>query len=198
MYFLCETCDLVFVGSEFHLQPEEEQSRYDFHENDLEDPGYRKFLNRLAQPMLSHIPPGASGLDFGCGPGPLLKQIFEEAGHTMAVYDPFYANNPTVLDTNYDFISASEVAEHLFNPGHELSRLFGMLSPGGVLGLMTSLRGNDISFPDWHYIRDDTHVVFYSPRTMDWLARKWGATLLHMDESVIIFKKEPYEGLKPS
>ena len=190
-YLLCSVCDLVFAHPDSRLSREEEFKRYEFHENDIHDIGYRTFLQKLATPMLERLTPDSNGLDFGSGPGPLLKIMFEEQGHSMSVFDTFYAPDLTVFDRAYDFISTSEVVEHLHDPMHELDRLWSCLKPGGYLGVMTSLRHGDIDFKTWHYIKDETHVIFFSPQTMTWIAGRWDASLKIIGDSVIIFHKRP-------
>jgi len=54
---------------------------------------------------------------------------------------------------------------------------------------MTSLYTTDIVFSNWHYHRDETHVVFFAPETMAWLAKRWQADIHHLDTSVVIFHK---------
>ena len=70
-YFRCPVCALVFVPALFHLTPREERSRYDLHENDSQDKAYRAFLMKLGGPLMERLEPGARGLDYGSGPGPL-------------------------------------------------------------------------------------------------------------------------------
>jgi hypothetical protein len=188
-YYKCLNCYLVFVPPHQHLTPEEEKQRYDLHENHPEDEQYRQFLRRLFDPVEKRIPPKSSGLDFGAGPGPTLHLMFEEAGHKMSIYDIFYADDPTVFDRQYDFITASEVVEHLHHPGKELDRLWNCLKPSGILGIMTKLAPNKPTFEDWHYKRDETHVAFYSKPTFRWIANQWRAELSFEDENVIIFWK---------
>lgn len=129
-----------------------------------------KISFRLTRPLCERLAPGARGLDFGAGPGPTLSVMFEEAGHPMAIYDPFYAPDDSVLEQTYDFITASEVVEHLFAPGETLARLAAMLCPGGWLGLMTKRAGDREAFARWHYILDPTHVAFFSAASFRWLA----------------------------
>ena len=138
-YWQCAGCRLVFVPKAFQLSEAQEKAEYDLHRNHPGDPGYRKFLSRLYLPMLEKQPPPAEGLDFGCGPGPALSHMFVEAGYTMQVYDKFYANNPGVLTRQYDFITCTEVVEHLSAPGKTLHSLFALIRPGGWLGIMTKL-----------------------------------------------------------
>lgn len=189
-YLICPVCDLVFAHPNSLLSREEEFRRYEFHENNLEDAGYRTFLQKLCAPMLQRLNPESKGLDFGSGPGPLLQRMFEEQGHDISIYDSFYATDISVFDYQYDFITTSEVVEHLHRPWDELSRLWRSLKPGGHLGIMTSMRHAEIDFSSWHYKKDDTHVIFFSPKTMQWLAECWDAKLEVLNHSVVIFQKD--------
>lgn len=188
-YLQCGECSLVFVPPHQHLSSAEEKAHYDLHENDPEDPGYRKFLGRLAEPLLEILPGRSSGLDFGSGPGPTLSLIMAEAGHQMAIYDPYYAPAPECLTQSYDFITASEVVEHLSRPGEELDRLWSLINAGGWLGLMTKRVSGREAFARWHYKNDPTHICFYSRDTFDYLGRQWQADALYPHADVVLFQK---------
>ena len=188
-YLHCPVCELVFAHPDSRLDRAEEFKRYELHQNDLDDLHYRAFLQKMCDPMLNRITEHSSGLDFGSGPGPLLKLMFEEKGHHMCHYDTFYAPDQDVFKTSYDFITATEVVEHLHQPMEELDRLWACLKPAGFFGIMTSLNMADLDFSSWHYIKDETHVVFWAPNTMIWLASRWGAHLEIIGNSVAIFQK---------
>ena len=189
-YLSCPDCNLIFVPRAFHLTRAAEKAEYARHNNDPADPGYRRFLSRLCRPLLERLDPGQTGLDFGCGPGPALHRIMEEQGHAMALYDPLYADNETVLSGPYDFVTATEVAEHLHYPGRVFERLFGLLKPGGWLGIMTKMTTDKASFSHWHYIRDMTHVCFYSRTTFSYIARTHNASLTFVGPDVILMRKK--------
>ncbi len=177
---------LVFVPPEFHLTAEEEKALYDQHDNAIGDPGYRRFLSRMFEPISQRVKPGAKGLEFGCGPGPALAAMFQEAGYHMELYDLYYANNPAALKQQYDFITATEVVEHLAQPGKVIASLLSMLNSGGTLGLMTKLVKDREAFASWHYIRDPTHICFFSRETFDWLAERYALKLDIIGNDVII------------
>ncbi|MGK5091158.1 class I SAM-dependent methyltransferase [Deltaproteobacteria bacterium TL4] len=189
-YFRCPVCDLIFVPSEQFLSTEDEKARYDFHQNDQHDQGYRQFLSRLFVPMQKRLSPGSLGLDFGSGPGPTLSVMFEEAGHFMNIYDFFYAPDLLVFQKKYDFITSTEVVEHLHHPKADLNRLWSCLKPGGILGLMTELVLDGDSFGKWYYKNDPTHVCFFSQTTCQWLATYWLAELSFENKEVILFSKK--------
>ncbi|PMR77825.1 class I SAM-dependent methyltransferase [Billgrantia endophytica] len=190
VYHRCACCDLIFVPAEQHLGPEAEKAVYDRHENSPDDPGYRRFLSRLYGPLCKRLAPGARGLDFGAGPGPTLSVMFEEAGHPMAIFDPFYAPDVAVLERRYDFVTATEVAEHLFAPGQEFERLSGLLKPGGWLGLMTKRVTTRESFESWHYILDPTHVCFFSEASFEWLANHLEMHVEFPASDVVLMQKK--------
>lgn len=189
-YFHCPTCSLVFVPAEQFISSEKEKTVYDQHENSADDPGYRHFLNRLFKPMLEQIPANSYGLDFGSGPGPTLSIMFTEKGYHMKNYDCFYAPESKYLQQTYDFITATEVVEHLHHPRKELDRLWSCLKPGGTLGIMTKRVIDQTAFTHWHYKNDPTHICFFSLETFQWLAGYWNATLLIPEKDVVIFIKE--------
>lgn len=188
-YYRCRSCNLIHVCPSEYLSREEERTEYDKHENTPDDPGYRSFLDRLFKPLNARLNPASHGLDFGCGPGPTLSVMFEEAGHTMDLYDSLYFPEETALKTEYDFITASEVVEHLHDPAKELNRLWSILKPGGWLGIMTKLALDRDAFSNWHYKNDLTHVCFFSRETMEWLAKKWDAEYLQVGADVSLFRK---------
>ena len=191
-YLGCQCCELVFVPKKYWLSTEEEKGIYDLHENDSKDMGYRRFLSRLSIPLLKKLEKLGTrrkGLDFGCGPGPTLSALFEEQGHEMDLYDPFYYNNPEVFQKKYDFICATEVMEHLGSPDREFSALFAMLNQESWLGIMTKLVIDKHAFSTWHYIRDRTHISFYSKRTFAYLAQRFNAELRFVADDVILLKK---------
>jgi methyltransferase family protein len=188
-YYRCTSCYLTHVLPSQWLSPEAERAEYDKHQNSPDDLGYRKFLSRLFVPLDERLSPASLGLDFGSGPGPTLSVLFEEAGHEMSVFDPFYAPDKKTLGIQYDFITASEVVEHLHNPAADLALLWSLLMPGGWLGVMTKLALDEAPFSAWHYKNDSTHVCFFSGATMEWIARQWQAELLFIGDDVFLFRK---------
>jgi 2-polyprenyl-3-methyl-5-hydroxy-6-metoxy-1,4-benzoquinol methylase len=128
-------------------------------------------------------------LDFGCGDGPALAQLFTDAGFAMSCYDLFYRDDPALLQRDYHFITATEVVEHLFAPAAVLTHLWRQLRRGGYLGLMTKLLIDREAFATWHYKNDQTHVCFFSAATFKWLADSLGAELEILAGDVIILSK---------
>lgn len=173
-YWRCDICMATFIDPRQHPTLEAERAEYQLHQNQACDDAYRRFLLRLAEPLIRQLPAGCQGLDFGCGPGPVLAQIMREAGHSMSLFDPVFYPDDAALARQYDFITCTEVIEHFHRPASEFARLDGLLRPGGCLALMTCFQTDDDRFAAWHYRRDPTHVVFYREATIRHLARHYG------------------------
>ncbi len=189
LYWSCPRCGAVFLDEGKLPDAEEEVKRYREHNNDPADPGYRRFLNRLAEPLLQKISPLSLGLDYGCGPGPALAMMLKEAGHRVKLYDPFFYPCKDALEQQYDFIACSETAEHFHRPYQEFARLHRMLRPDGTLGIMTCFLEDSQDFGQWYYRRDPTHVVFYKPRTFEVLAGMFGWSCDIPAPNVVLMQK---------
>lgn len=187
-FYRCSQCQLIFVPPEFRLSQKEEQDVYQLHENNPEDAGYRKFLSRTFEPMQRLLAPGAEGLDFGSGPGPTLSLMFKEAGFDCQDYDIFYAHYPERLNRQYDFITATEVFEHLGEPGQVLEQLLSCLKPGGLLAIMTKRPQDKTAFSRWGYPMDPTHISFFAAETFDWIKNHWQLNELYRGKDVVILQ----------
>jgi SAM-dependent methyltransferase len=148
--------------------------RYLTHRNSGDDPGYVAFLSRLAVWVEGRTESGATGLDYGCGPAPVLGDILIRSGRPTVSYDPLFRPDEQLLDASYDFVTCSEVVEHAFDPAHLFETLRRLVRPGGLLAVMTRMPGFEAPFKRWWYRRDPTHVAFYPPEAMRWIAERHG------------------------
>lgn len=202
-YLRCDECGLIFVPDEFVISPDEEVAEYNKHENSMDDAGYRKFLMRAAQPVMDHfsaVPRKVAGLDFGCGPAPVLASMLCDSDQfDVKVYDLYFFPQEENLESErrYDFITLTEVAEHLMDPLRWLSHLWSLLNVGGIMVVMTKrCHGTVDTFKNWHYIRDPTHITFFSDDTFQWLKRYFENSgheeveLIFSCSDVVIFKKK--------
>ena len=188
-YWQCLHCLLVFVQAQDQLNSQDEKSIYDLHENSADDLGYQKFLNKLLVPLIKKLQVNATGLDFGSGPGPTISVMMQKQGFTVNNYDIFYANKPSVLNQKYDFVTCTEVIEHLYNPNQEIKLLYKILNTHGLLGIMTKRVLNQEKFKTWHYKNDLTHVCFYSDATFEFIAQNWGFELEIINSDSVILQK---------
>jgi len=190
-YFKCSTCDLIFIDSKYHPTASQEKKQYDQHQNSYENKGYVAFLNQVCTPIKSYLSKKAKGLDYGCGPGPIIHKIMKEDGFQTSLYDPIYLNDPNALNQKYDFITCTEVFEHFHHPKQEISKILNLLKPGALLGIMTQLPPKDPdSFSEWWYLRDPTHVCFYNLKTIDWLSTQYSLTQISIMPGIYILKSD--------
>ncbi len=188
-FFSCTNCRLIFVSPEQLLGEDEEKERYNQHQNNSIDDGYKKFLYEIITPLLSRIKPTSKGLDFGSGPFPALAQLLKNEGFKVDLYDPFYAKNEVVFTKDYDFITLTEVAEHLYNPAKEFKKILALLRSGGSLAIMTLRTDKITDFDNWYYHNDDTHVCFYADATMEYLAEKYNLSLEIISNRVVFLQR---------
>ena len=188
-FLRCSSCDFVYVPKVYHLSDTEEKSRYDTHNNDPNDHRYRHFLSQLLVPLFERIKQQSNGLDFGSGPGPTLSLMLEECGHSVDLYDKFYANDISVFEKKYDFITATEVVEHLSEPMAEISRLIEMLNNQGHLAVMTQILTPQIDFSSWYYKNDPSHIGFFTKKSLSFLASYLNIEVYFISERVVFFQK---------
>ncbi|WP_413285456.1 class I SAM-dependent methyltransferase [Vibrio sp. MA40-2] len=188
-YFQCDRCKLVFVPMDQRLDSDAEKLIYDLHENSPSDEGYRRFLSRFSVPLSERLSPKSSGLDFGCGPGPALSMILQESGYNMSLYDIYYYPDREALKKTYDFLTATEVIEHLYYPNIVWQDWLNLVKPSGWIGIMTKLVVDVEAFSKWHYKNDLTHVCFYSRATFQYLAERDKLQLEFVGNDVILLRK---------
>jgi SAM-dependent methyltransferase len=145
---------------------------------------------------LSPLPLRAfEGIDFGCGPGPTLSKLLERSvlvRAPMALYDLFYFPDDAALAATYDFVTCTEVIEHLADTGAVCDKLWSMVRPGGVLALMTKRVSSKAAFAKWHYKNDETHISFFHERGFrGYLAARWEPASVHFHAAdVVVFTKK--------
>lgn len=183
-FYHCTSCEFISKDESQRLSENAERRQYDRHNNSIEDPRYVAFFYRfLEDAVFPYVGEGKRGFDFGSGPSPVLAQILTQYhGYDMDIYDAFYAPNKVYQGKQYDLITCTEVAEHLRDPIGAFRLFVELLAPNGVLCLMTLFHNNQESdFINWHYMRDWTHISFYTPKTLEYLAEEVGLKLIHTD-----------------
>lgn len=189
-YHLCSDCGLIFVPEHQHISLAEQKSYYDTHDNGAHQQGYLDFLNQLVAPLLNHVSEKSYGLDFGCGPGPVVHLLCKDHGHTVKNFDPIYKNDSHLLQNQYDFITCTEVIEHFSNPKNDFLKIKKLLKPKSILGFMTQFYPNLDSFENWWYHKDPTHICFYQEKTFCYLAESLNLEILEMKNPIVIFKSQ--------
>jgi hypothetical protein len=183
-YFNCLNCDFIFKGEESLISKEEELKIYNRHNNSIDDPHYvayfKDFIDKTITP---HCPNPKKVLDFGSGPSPVLAMILErDYDFSVDIYDPFYSPEKVYRGKKYDLIVSTEVVEHLKDPLDYSLKFKELLVDDGFLCIMTLFHpNNDEKFKSWRYIGDKSHISFFTLKTMNYIAKKVGLSLVYSD-----------------
>jgi hypothetical protein len=173
-YCRCPECKAIFVIKDDLPKADEEIERYELHDTDTEDSGYRKFVSPITQGVLNDFTSQDKGLDFGAGTSAIISTVLREKSYNIESYDPYFHYNPKLLEQQYDYITSCEVIEHFYNPAKEFSLLREMLREDAKLYLMTDIYDESIDFASWYYKNDPTHVFLYTNETFYWIVKKYG------------------------
>lgn len=183
-YFYCCNCEFISKDESNRLNEEEEKLRYSIHNNSIEDKDYVDYLCRfLNRALIPFVGEGKKGLDFGSGPIPVLAQLLEEKfNYRMDTYDYYFSPEKVYIGKTYDLVTSTEVVEHLNNPLQYFNLFSKLLKPKGILAIMTQFHKNDKDhFLSWSYIRDRSHISFYTTKTLEYIADKVGLKVIYTD-----------------
>ena len=181
-YHHCQNCEALFLDEQFHLTISDEKKCYDNHRNSLENEGYVQMFESFLDFFWEAIKPNSLALEFGSGPTPVLTVLLEKRGVRVHGYDKVYQPELTYQNHCYDFITSTEVFEHLSDPKAVLLHVQEYLKPKGIVALMTLFHTNDEQqFVQWWYKRDKTHITFFTLKTITVLADTCGFDVIKSD-----------------
>ena len=190
-YYCCSQCQLIFLRPDLRLSADQEEERYKTHQNSADNSGYTQFLSQILTPLQSVISKSDRGLDFGCGPEPVLVQMMQDSDFQMDYFDPLFFPHTEELKQKYDFLTCTEVLEHVFDLKTFLYKMQSLLRENGVFACMTSLYESSIDFKSWPYRKDDTHVCFFQQETMVFIQKMLNWNLIYQSANkVFIFKND--------
>lgn len=188
--YRCLNCHVIFKSKNIHLEAEEEERRYQFHENDASEKNYYDFLIKLIKPIEHELVNVKSHLDFGSGKSSVYQKYFKERLCESWCYDLFFYPDKNILQKQFDLVTCSEVVEHFNNPDLDWKTLVATVKSNGLLAIMTNFYTDEIDYDKWWYKNDPTHVIFYSLKTIEYLEKKYLLKLQFSDnKSIAIFRK---------
>ena len=192
VYYRCSSCGFVYLDDSFIVDAKREKFQYDQHNNGFNDTGYvQMFENFIQNSIEEFLPSIKTALDFGSGPGPVLSELLKQKGLEVDIYDLYYSPKKVYQNKSYDLITSTEVFEHLSKPLEVMQTLVSHLNPNSYLAIMTKFPPkDDEEFLNWWYRRDPTHISFYTPKTFEVLAKKFGLEIVKfVGDNVVVFKK---------
>ena len=188
-YYKCSRCGGIFVHSDDLPKEDAEKERYELHDDDTQDAGYRKFVSPITSNIVKDFSKENKGLDFGAGTSAIISTMLREYDYDIKNYDPYFHDEPKLLTQKYDYVSSCEVIEHFYHPKKEFRLLREMLREGGKLYLMTDVYDAKIDFASWYYKNDPTHVFIYTPQTFEYIKKAYGLKELCIEKRLIIITK---------
>ena len=168
-------------------EAEREKALYLTHENDVNDPRYQAFVSPVTSAIVTEQSPDKTGLDYGAGPGPVISHLLTQQGYSVRLFDPFFHNDISALQSQYDFVISCEVIEHFHQPAAEFARLQSLLKAGGSLYCMTELFSEKRDFAGWYYKNDPTHVFFYHAGSLPIIAGRFGFSSWRLEGRLVVF-----------
>jgi len=186
-YYRCSFCDSIQMDHNAIISYEMEKHRYDQHNNDIHDLGYQAFVSPITDYIFKHYTKDQKGLDFGAGPGPVIAKMLRGRQYDIVLYDPYFHQNDDVLKQTYDYIIACEVIEHFNQAHHAFQQLKTLTDEKTEWIFMTQIYEDSIDFSTWHYKNDETHVIFYTKKTLAYLKTLYNWKRLIIDGRLIIF-----------
>ncbi len=184
-FYRCNNCDGIFVPNKFKPSFNKEFERYKYHENDINDVNYQRYVYPLVQIVKENINLDKLGLDYGAGPGPVVTYLLSKNNYRIDLYDPYFHKNEEIFNNKYDFIICCEVVEHFHYPYKEFKKLKKLLKKNGKLFIMTNLYNDNYSFKGWSYKEDITHVFFYTEKTFKWIEEKFNFNINLINNNII-------------
>jgi hypothetical protein len=184
----CPSCELIFLDKEFYVGNDNEKKQYDHHNNSLENEGYVKMFEDFLNYFWKDF---NNVLDFGSGPTPVLATLMQKRALHVEHFDKFYQTDEIYKNKTYELITSTEVFEHLENPTQVLKLLASHLKKDGTIAIMTLFHTNkQEDFLKWWYRRDPTHITFFTPKSIETMAKECGLEVTkHDNKRIIILKK---------
>jgi SAM-dependent methyltransferase len=188
VYTQCFNCKGIIRKFEYRLSQTEEKSRYLEHNNDVLDIRYQNFTAPVTRYILSNYDTKHQGLDYGCGPGPVIAHVLKQNGFNPVLFDPYFKLDKSYSSLLFDYIYSCEVFEHFWHPAREIEHLLSLLKPKGRLIIHTALYRNHTPFKGWNYKKDPTHVFIYTPETITFIAKLFNLKIAYWRQSLIVYE----------
>lgn len=188
-FFQCKTCFGIFLEKKLRLNRTEEIKRYKLHDNDINDKKYQDFVSPISTAIFRDYNQNHYGLDFGAGSGPVITKILRDHQFQIVLYDPYFYNFPTLLETSYDYIVCCEVIEHFYNPKKEFTLLKKLMNNSSKLYCMTELYDDSMDFHNWYYKNDPTHVFLYQEETIHWIKLNYNFSKVKIEGRLITYSE---------
>jgi hypothetical protein len=173
-YFHCRACDLMQTEPPYWLDEAYRSSALDT--GAIQRTRNNADLARAVATLLN-VRPGERCLDFGAGPGILVRAL-RDAGFDFRWHDR-YAKNlfaggfESTTDERYRLVTAFEVWEHLPDVAAALETFFAPRHDFLLISTFLHRGGHRDKW--WYYVPEGgQHVSFFSAKTMTYVGERFG------------------------
>ncbi|HQT43995.1 MAG TPA: class I SAM-dependent methyltransferase [Halothiobacillus sp.] len=143
--------------------------------------------------------PNAKFIDWGGGYG-VFTRLMRDKGYDFYWNDlhckNLFAEQFTAnLDEQYELMTSFEVFEHISDPLKEIGNMI-KISPN-ILFSTEILQSSLINLPDWWYLglHHGQHISFYSIRSLEIIAAKFGLHFVTDGRSLHLLSKNPISAI---
>ena len=148
----------------------------------------RLCYGKLSRQLIKHgFSKAHSILDYGCANGLFIEYLRKKGFSKSYGYDPYasengFGNDTILTKAPFDYILLQDVIEHVEDPRKLLSKLDGLLAPGGYILIGTPNAANiDLTKPNISDFYNPVHVPYhfhvYTPQALEYLGncQNWQA-----------------------
>jgi hypothetical protein len=174
-YFLCSVCELLQTEQPYWLEQAYTEAISQLDTGAVQRNQSAARITELLAAIVD-IAPTSTCLDYGGGHGVFVRMM-RDTGFDFRWFDTYAENlyaggfegEPSA---HHALVTAFEVLEHFADVRADIDSLFAG-RPDHVLVGTVLHRGHQ---PGWWYylLESGQHVAFYSPRTLEWIAERFG------------------------
>lgn len=110
---------------------------------------------------------------YGVDVSEYASKIAAERGHEI-IGNSIVDNDLRKYSNFFDIVTCYEVLEHLYDPVGLMVQVANLLKPGGLFHYTTGAPPKNLNIQEWHYLRPEVHITFYSRKGMENLFNKCG------------------------
>ncbi len=190
-YFQCNNCGLIYTETPYWLDEAYKDSITGMDTGIMSRNVRNVFCaNILVDKMFNKK---AGFLDYGGGYG-VFARMMRDVGYNWKWQDKY---SPNLFARGFEYngkekielITAFELFEHFAEPKKELDNLFGMCNNILFSTLLYDRKMKYKQFSNWWYYVPETgqHIAFYSEKTCQYIARRYGVNYYHLCDDLHLF-----------
>lgn len=189
-YFKCSHCGLIFTTyfdkhTSKMFADEIYNDNYIYVDPDFKELRPDSFSNLILRNF--QISKELDILDYGCGSGRFINNLFNNGYKNIQGYDPYSKDFSTRPNSKFSLITSFEVFEHVTNPIELIGDLDLLRKPDGKILFSTLLAPEDIDkvSVNWWYISPrNAHITIYTSKSLEILFGYFGLKVKSFNQNL--------------